>query len=91
MALSEPVGRYMSTPPIVVRPDTRISEAAGIMLLRKIHRLPVVDEAGRLVGCVSLRLAACVRLAVCPGCSAAAADAAAAAGAAGNVTGGQRS
>ena len=52
MALSEPVGRYMSTPPIVVRPDTRISEAAGIMLLRKIHRLPVVDEAGRLVGCV---------------------------------------
>lgn len=48
--MGESVGRHMSTPPIVVRPGTATGEAAAIMLARKIHRLPVVDEEGKLVG-----------------------------------------
>lgn len=43
----------MSTPPIVVRERARIGEAAALMLARNIHRLPVVDVEGRLIGIVS--------------------------------------
>ena len=49
-SMDETVGVHMSTPPIVVRPTTRTGEAAAIMLAKKIHRLPVVDEQGKLVG-----------------------------------------
>ncbi len=45
-------GQYMSTPPIVVRKEARIADAAAIMLSKKIHRLPVVDTEGRLIGWV---------------------------------------
>ena len=48
--MSEPVSQHMSSPPIVVRPDSRTGEAAAIMLSKKIHRLPVVDGQGKLVG-----------------------------------------
>jgi CBS domain-containing protein len=48
--LSETVARHMSTPPIVVREKARIGEAAALMLSRNIHRLPVVDAQGRLIG-----------------------------------------
>ena len=48
--MSDTVGQHMSTPPIVVRPDTATGEAAAIMLSKKIHRLPVVDEAGKFIG-----------------------------------------
>lgn len=51
--LSEPVKNHMSTPPIVVREKARIGEAAAIMLARNIHRLPVVDSEGKLIGIVS--------------------------------------
>ena len=53
MPLSEPVRKHMSTPPIVVREKARIGEAAALMLARNIHRLPVVDREGRLIGIVS--------------------------------------
>jgi len=47
------VSQHMSTPPIVVREQTRIGEAAALMLSRNIHRLPVVDKEGKLIGIVS--------------------------------------
>jgi CBS domain-containing protein len=47
------VDSHMSTPPIVVRARARIGEAAALMLARGIHRLPVVDGEGRLIGIVS--------------------------------------
>ena len=47
------VQQVMSTPPVCVRPHARIGEAAGVMLAYKVHRLPVVDETGSLLGIVS--------------------------------------
>ena len=47
------VSSHMSTPPIVVRARARIGEAAALMLARGIHRLPVADAEGRLIGIVS--------------------------------------
>lgn len=44
---------YMSQPPIVIAPETPISDALKMMRERKIRRLPVVDRAGRLIGIVS--------------------------------------
>jgi CBS domain-containing protein len=48
--MSESVGSHMSSPPIVVTPGTRTGEAAAIMMTKKIHRLPVVDDEGKLIG-----------------------------------------
>ena len=47
------VGDFMSVPPIVVHPEADLKEAAAILDKRKIKRLPVVDEAGRLCGIIS--------------------------------------
>lgn len=47
------VGDYMSKPPIVVTPTTSVAEAAALMLAKKIHRLPVVDENMKFVGITS--------------------------------------
>lgn len=52
-SLEQPVSSVMSTPPIVVRKKARVAEAAAIMMARKIHRLPVVNEKGVLIGIVS--------------------------------------
>ena len=49
-SLEQPVSSVMSTPPIVVRKKARVAEAAAIMMARKIHRLPVVNEKGVLIG-----------------------------------------
>ena len=43
----------MSHDPIVIGPDATISEAAALMHAKDVKRLPVVDEAGWLVGIVS--------------------------------------
>ena len=43
----------MSTPPIVVREKARVGEAAALMLAKNIHRLPVVDKDGKMIGIVS--------------------------------------
>lgn len=51
--MSESVGSHMSSPPIVVTPGTRTGEAAAIMMTKKIHRLPVVDDEGKLIGIIS--------------------------------------
>lgn len=43
----------MSTPAITVRPETPCKEAADLLTRHGISSLPVVDEAGALVGIVS--------------------------------------
>jgi CBS domain-containing protein len=45
--------QIMTRPVVTVSPDTRIVEAANIMLQRHISGLPVVDAAGKLVGIIS--------------------------------------
>jgi len=43
----------MSKPPVTVGPDEFVSHAARLMYARKVKRLPVVDDDGRLIGIVS--------------------------------------
>lgn len=47
------VGDVMSAPPITIRPEADIREAAHILESHRIKRLPVVDEFGRLIGVIS--------------------------------------
>lgn len=49
-ALGQTVGEVMSSVPITTTPDTPLSKAAKVMHDRKVHRLPVLDSAGHLVG-----------------------------------------
>ncbi|MEV6329947.1 CBS domain-containing protein [Streptomyces sp. NPDC051909] len=48
-------GRLMTGPAVTVHPEQRVVDAARIMERRLIGRLPVVDEADRLVGIVTRR------------------------------------
>ncbi|WP_031077903.1 CBS domain-containing protein [Streptomyces sp. NRRL S-118] len=43
----------MSAPAIVARPEWTAVEAARVMERRRVKRLPVVDDAGRLIGVIS--------------------------------------
>ncbi len=43
----------MTSPPVTIGPDEPVQHAALLMYDRAVERLPVVDEAGRLVGIVS--------------------------------------
>ncbi|NIY70708.1 CBS domain-containing protein [Streptomyces malaysiensis] len=43
----------MSSPAVTVHPDATLSEAARIMAIRGVKRLPVVDTEGKLLGIVS--------------------------------------
>ncbi|MCS7059663.1 MAG: CBS domain-containing protein [Anaerolineae bacterium] len=45
---------WMTPNPVTVGPKTTLPEAHKIMKERKFRRLPVVDDAGRLVGIVTL-------------------------------------
>ena len=47
------VGDVMSVPPVTVRPDTELGEAARILTEKRIKRLPVVDLDNRLIGIIS--------------------------------------
>lgn len=47
------VGEVMTAPVVTVGPELDVRHAAEIMLRRRLKRLPVVNEAGRLVGIVS--------------------------------------
>ena len=49
-ALGQTVGEVMSDKPITIQIDTSLREAAHTMHEKKIRRLPVVDEEGKLVG-----------------------------------------
>ena len=43
----------MTTDPVKVTADTRLKEAARLMVRHRVSGLPVVDEAGKLIGIVS--------------------------------------
>ena len=43
----------MTKDPVVVSPQTKINEAAAILLENRFNGLPVVDEIGKLVGIIS--------------------------------------
>jgi CBS domain-containing protein len=43
----------MTRPPVTVGPHDSVSDAARLMYARRVKRLPVVDDDGRLVGIVS--------------------------------------
>ncbi|MEU6548030.1 CBS domain-containing protein [Streptomyces sp. NPDC046859] len=46
-------GDLMSTPAVTVHPDATLAQAARIMAVRHVKRLPVVDRVGTLQGIVS--------------------------------------
>ncbi|HUJ16714.1 MAG TPA: CBS domain-containing protein [Nitrospirota bacterium] len=47
------VGQVMSFPPITSKADDDVSEVAKLLDERRIKRLPVVDDEGRLIGIIS--------------------------------------
>jgi CBS domain-containing protein len=49
-ALGQTVGEVMSKNPITISPDKLLPEAARILNDRKIHRLPVLDSNGQVIG-----------------------------------------
>ena len=46
-------GDLMTSPALTVAPEDTVEHAARLMYTRRVKRLPVVDEAGQLVGIVS--------------------------------------
>ncbi|AFY32001.1 CBS domain-containing protein [Calothrix sp. PCC 7507] len=49
-ALGQTVGEVMSKNPITISPEKTVREAAKIMHDRHVHRLPVLDSAGQVIG-----------------------------------------
>jgi CBS domain-containing protein len=49
----KPAGEIMTKPAVIIQHDRLATEAVELMLKKKVKRLPVVDEAGRLVGILS--------------------------------------
>ena len=43
----------MTSPAVTIRPDDTVEHAAKLMYDRKVKRLPVVDQGGRVVGIIS--------------------------------------
>lgn len=54
-AMSLEAGQLMSKNVITVSPEDTIEKAATLMVEKKISRIPVLDEQGRLIGIVSRR------------------------------------
>ncbi|MFE0257787.1 CBS domain-containing protein [Streptomyces sp. NPDC059010] len=54
-ARARTAGRLMTAPPVTVHADDTVVEAARTMVRRRVERLPVLDEADRLVGIVTRR------------------------------------
>lgn len=51
--MSKIVADVMSRDPILVRPQTPLKEAIQILAEKRISGLPVIDDAGKLVGIIS--------------------------------------
>ncbi|WP_198014964.1 CBS domain-containing protein [Mastigocladopsis repens] len=49
-ALGQTVGEVMSKNPITITPDKTVTEAARVMHDRNVHRLPVLDSEGQVIG-----------------------------------------
>lgn len=54
-ARARTAGRLMTRPPVTAHADDTLVEAARTMARRQVERLPVLDEADRLVGMVTRR------------------------------------
>jgi len=52
-ALGQTVGEVMSAQPISITGDHSLKEAAQLMNKRKVRRLPVVDEANKVIGIIT--------------------------------------
>lgn len=52
---SGPVSQYMSRETLTASPDSPIGDLAATFLSRRVRRLPILDDRGRLVGQVSRR------------------------------------
>ena len=50
---ASPVSAHMTAPPRVIRARAFAADAAAQLAMHRVHRLPVVDAEGRLVGVVS--------------------------------------
>ena len=51
--MSKTVADVMTRDPIVVQPETPLTDVIKVLAERRISGLPVVDEAGKLVGVIS--------------------------------------
>ena len=49
-ALGQTVGEVMSKDPITISPEKTLTQAARVMHDKKVHRLPVLDESGQVIG-----------------------------------------
>ncbi len=49
-ALGQTVGEVMSKNPITISPEKTLREAATVMHDRSVHRLPVLDSTGQVIG-----------------------------------------
>lgn len=49
-ALGQTVGEVMSKNPITISSDKSLAEAARVMHDKKVHRLPVLDSEGQVIG-----------------------------------------
>ncbi|NEU74405.1 CBS domain-containing protein [Hassallia byssoidea VB512170] len=49
-ALGQTVGEVMSKDPITISPEKTLTEAARVMHDKNVHRLPVLDESGQVIG-----------------------------------------
>jgi CBS domain-containing protein len=49
-ALGQTVGEVMSKNPLTISPDKPLKEAAKVMQDHKVHRLPVLDSEGQVIG-----------------------------------------
>ncbi len=47
------VQQKMTKNPVTVKADVSVSDALDLMHAKKVHRLPVLDQHGKLVGIVS--------------------------------------
>ena len=54
-AMSLEAGQLMSKNLVTVTPEDTVEKAATLMVDKKISRLPVLDESGKLVGIISRR------------------------------------
>ena len=59
-AAGETAAELMSRPAVTIGPDDSVAAAARLMHDRRVKRLPVVDDTGRLVGIVSRADVLCV-------------------------------
>ncbi len=50
-----PIERFMTREVVTARPEDPIMKVGGIMIARGIHRMPVLDEAGTMIGIVTRR------------------------------------